>query len=100
MVDVNETYEFLLTINRKLVDCLKFSNLGSSKLRSNSCRCRKGKCISPICSTKCMKSCSAEHKLTKYSCKGNTTLSVPLENICNGNKDCPNGDDEIKCKKG
>lgn len=99
-VDVNEMYDFLWTINEKLVDCLKLSNLGSGKLRSDSCRCSEGKCISPVCTTKCIKTCSAEYKLTRYFCRSKANFSVPLENICDGNKDCPNGDDEVKCIEG
>lgn len=104
--NLNDIYNFLLTINHELVHILKLLNFSNGMKNSNTdnrkslydtCHCSKGQCISSICSRKCIILCSVDHNITRYYCKSNANLSVAEDKICDGIKDCPDGDDEAKC---
>ncbi|CAH2040752.1 unnamed protein product, partial [Iphiclides podalirius] len=97
--DAEQMYRFLYAVNKILVEALKRSYTGNTKLiSSNDCICRKDKCIKLKCSPNCVRACSVESKLTRYYCKESPdNSSVAIGALCNGKKNCPNGDDEINC---
>lgn len=97
--NAEEMYRFLNSMNRILVAALKLSNTGNTKLISSyNCICRKGKCIKSQCPATCARACSVESKLTRYYCNESPeNRSVTIESICDGEKNCAFGDDEINC---
>ncbi|CAH0674112.1 unnamed protein product [Spodoptera exigua] len=97
--ELDEEYLTLLSINEKLVVALKLSHTGNEKIISpEGCYCRDGLCALRRCSKSCIHSCLAEPLLTRYSCSL-SNVSVPIDTICNGKTNCPNGEDEKDCVK-
>uniref|UniRef100_A0A2A4JSP3 Uncharacterized protein n=1 Tax=Heliothis virescens TaxID=7102 RepID=A0A2A4JSP3_HELVI len=97
--ELDDYYTILISINEKLVNALKRSNAGNEILISaEGCYCRGGLCALRRCNKNCVQACLAEPMLTMYSC-GHNNISVPIEAICNGKENCPNGQDEKDCKK-
>lgn len=93
-------YKFLLYISEKLIGALKRSQMGNEKVISDDeCFCRGSKCTAQRCPKKCATICSVTPALTSYGC-GISNFSVTIDTICNGKEDCPNGEDEMDCKKG
>lgn len=98
--ELDDAYLLLLSINEKLITALKGSHAGNENLISPaSCYCRGGLCALRRCNRNCVQACLAEPVLTRYACNVQN-VTVPVENICNGKNNCPNGEDEKNCKKG
>lgn len=99
--ELDEHYLTLLSINEKLIHALKLSRTGNEKLISpEGCYCRDGLCALRRCSKNCIHACQAEPLLTRYTCNATNNISVPIDAICNGKNNCPNGEDEKDCVKG
>lgn len=98
--ELDYLYLILLTINEKLVTALKSSHTGNENIISpEGCYCRDGLCALHRCTKNCIQACLAEPILTRFPCNTNN-ISVPIETICNGKNNCPNGEDEKDCIKG
>lgn len=98
--ELDQTYDFLVFLNVKMIDALKRSHTGNENVVPMAgCYCRNGTCVQVRCPPKCHATCRAEPFLTRYLCNINN-LTVPVKAICNGKKDCPNEEDEKDCKKG
>ncbi|XP_047025689.1 uncharacterized protein LOC124634265 [Helicoverpa zea] len=96
---LEDYYIILMSISELLVDALKRSNTGNEILiPADGCYCRDGLCALRRCSKNCVQACLAEPSLTQYPC-GYKNISVPIDAICNGKENCPNGRDEKDCKK-
>lgn len=99
--ELDDHYLFLLAINEKLVAALKGSHTGNENLISaEGCYCRDGLCALRRCNKHCIQACLAEPLLTKFSCNDLKNLTLPIESVCNGIKNCPNEEDEKNCSKG
>ncbi|CAH1635806.1 unnamed protein product [Spodoptera littoralis] len=97
--ELDEHYLTLLSINEKLIQALKLSHTGNEKIISpEGCYCRDGLCALRRCSKNCIHACLAEPLLTRYSCNV-TNMTIPVDAICNGKDNCPNGEDEKDCIK-
>ncbi|CAG9579625.1 unnamed protein product [Danaus chrysippus] len=94
-----EAYLFLMSINKNLVVALKRSATGNIKIINEKCYCRNGSCVVSLCPRSCVKSCSAESKIINFRCEIDN-VSIPLDNVCDGRPNCPNGYDEFGCHKG
>ncbi|XP_028168208.1 uncharacterized protein LOC114358438 [Ostrinia furnacalis] len=98
--DLEDTHLFFLTVNEDLMSALKLLHTGNEKIITPSgCYCRNGTCAQTKCTKACIRSCSVEHKLTRYKCKGNVNnnISVSIDKLCNGKAECPLEDDEAEC---
>ncbi|XP_013173815.1 PREDICTED: uncharacterized protein LOC106122416 [Papilio xuthus] len=95
---VDEMYKFLKSVNEVVVKILKHSNTGNNKIISSyGCICKNNKCIKAYCSPECARACEVEKKLSRYNCRGNKNQTIPVEAVCDGKKDCSDGDDEDTC---
>ncbi|XP_072949800.1 uncharacterized protein [Epargyreus clarus] len=100
LYETEEIYYFLLTLNENIVNALKRSHTGNTRIISNvACFCKNEQCSMPVCSRKCIRACIAEPKITRYYCENSPNTSVSIDYICNGEPNCPKEDDEINCKK-
>ncbi|KAJ8719159.1 hypothetical protein PYW07_016715 [Mythimna separata] len=98
--ELEDHYLILLTINEKLVTALKGSHTGNENLISaEGCYCRDGHCALRRCNKHCIQACLAEPLLTKFACNDVKNLTIPLESVCNGVKNCPSEEDERNCTK-
>ncbi|XP_075976399.1 uncharacterized protein LOC142976751 [Anticarsia gemmatalis] len=96
---LDHSYDYLLLLNKKMLDALKLSHTGNEIVISPSgCYCKNGTCALLRCSPKCVTTCSVEPVLTKYSCADHETF-IQIKSVCNGKLDCPGGDDERNCSK-
>lgn len=94
-------YDYLESIKEKLIVALKKTFTGNKKIIApDGCFCRGLECALPVCSRKCVRTCMSKPKLTRYLCTSTNSTSIPFEQICNGKKNCPKGEDEDKCKPG
>ncbi|CAH2085290.1 unnamed protein product [Euphydryas editha] len=94
-----EAYLFLMSINENLGAALKRSHTGNNRIMADGCFCRNGSCAKTLCSKVCIKACKVEPKLMSYQCNQGSNATVSLDKICNDKLDCPNGFDELNCKK-
>ncbi|KAJ8724291.1 hypothetical protein PYW08_015765 [Mythimna loreyi] len=98
--ELEDHYFILLTINEKLVTALKGSHTGNENLISaEGCYCRDGLCALRRCNKHCIQACLAEPLLSKFSCNDVKNLTIPIESVCNGVKNCPTEEDEKNCTK-
>lgn len=102
--DLFEMRFYLDTLKERLISALKRSKTGNDKIiSSDGCVCRGYKCAMPRCSKTCNRACTAEPQLTRFMCDkliDSLNNSVPIELICNGKANCPNGEDEKGCQIG
>ncbi|XP_063371306.1 uncharacterized protein LOC134659566 [Cydia amplana] len=99
ILEVNAGYESLMAVSRKLVEAMKYSKTGNERVApTNECLCMADKCLLADCSLACVRFCAVKAIITEYSCKGNSTTRVPVQNMCNRKRDCPEGDDEQECQ--
>ncbi|XP_063632113.1 uncharacterized protein LOC134803277 isoform X1 [Cydia splendana] len=99
VLEVDAGYESLMAVSRKLVEAMKYSKTGNERVApTNECHCMADKCLVADCSVACVRFCAVKANITQYSCKGNSTTRVPVQNLCNRKRDCPEGDDEQDCQ--
>ncbi|KAJ2947588.1 hypothetical protein O0L34_g17384 [Tuta absoluta] len=94
-------YDFLLMTTENLVLALKHTHLGNNKIApKEGCVCDKSACVQVKCSKHCVRFCSVKTLFTSYNCSSSAgNDSIPFDGICDGKLDCPNGEDELGCKK-
>ncbi|KAI5637735.1 hypothetical protein NE865_09517 [Phthorimaea operculella] len=98
---VEVIYDFLLMTNENLVMALKHTNLGNKKIEpEDDCVCDGSACVQVKCRDRCVRYCAVKTRFTSYNCSGSAgNVSIPIGGICDGKLNCPNGEDELSCKK-
>nr|XP_012553290.3 uncharacterized protein LOC101745994 [Bombyx mori] len=100
IVQLNEIYDYLMTLNRMLVDAMKRSRTGNERIiPTEGCMCKGTRCVLLRCSESCKRTCTVQHKFTKYSCNRKMNQFIPVEKVCDGLPDCPDDEDENDCQK-
>lgn len=98
-----DAYTLLHSLSEKLVRALKRSYTGNEKPQTiaENCTCWDKKCTQLNCTRECARLCFVRDLFTTYPCRNSSgNLSVPVDIICNGKAQCPNGEDEDNCQEG
>ncbi|XP_049870952.1 uncharacterized protein LOC126370211 [Pectinophora gossypiella] len=96
--DAIPIYEFLLSVNSKLIAALKSTHTGNNKVSTDDCFCRNAECAAALCSPQCIRMCQVKNSLTNYVCSNSSgTFVVAVDTICNGKINCPTAEDEMGC---